>query len=127
MHCQSCHQKFNIDAYGTPPGAADDVAMPGFLWHMPPKPMMLPANLTARDLCEQWLDPARNSSPLVPDRGSRSDLAKLRAEFLDHHAAIDPLIKWAWNPGKGRSPAPGSHADFLRAMDVWITAGAPCP
>ena len=110
---------------GMPPGAAND-QMPGFVWHMPPPTMAIPLGLGAAELCERWLTPSLNSSHLA-QRGGRDDLDTFRAEFLDHHAQIDPLVKWAWDPGPGRTAAPGSHADFIRAMKVWILAGAPCP
>lgn len=79
--------------------------------------------LSAAELCEQWLDPARNSFLAV--RGSREDLKTFEKEFV-HHLRDDPLIRWSWEPRAGRSPAPGSHADFVRAMQVWIDADVPC-
>ena len=125
MNCRSCHRNTNGREDGMPPGAAND-EMPGFVWHMPPPSMAIPLDLSAAELCRRWLDPQRNSSRLA-QRGGRHDLETFRAEFLDHHAKIDPLVQWAWEPGPGRTPAPGSHADFIEAMGVWISAGAPCP
>lgn len=43
------------------------------------------------------------------------------------HAQVDPLVKWAWTPGPGRTPVPASHEEFIEAMDVWISGGASCP
>lgn len=54
-------------------------------------------------------------------------LKTFRAEFLDHHTKVAPLILWAWEPGLGREPAPGTNKDFLKALDIWITAKVPCP
>jgi hypothetical protein len=124
--CLTCHQKFNVLTAGGPPGAANDL-LPNFLWHMPPAHMELPPGLTPRQLCEQWLDPEKNSSELVPNRGGRDDLVTFKKEFLEGHVKIDPLVMWAWQPGPGRTPAPGSHALFIEAMEQWINAGAPCP
>lgn len=124
MTCRSCHQDDNHTEPGMPPGAAND-KMPGFIWHMPPATMAIPQDMTAQQLCEQWLDPARNSHLVF--RGSRDDLKTFRAEFLDHHAKVDPLILWSWQPGPAREAAPGTNAEFIRALDIWITAKAPCP
>lgn len=124
MSCRDCHRDSNGREGGMPPGAAND-EMPGFVWHMPPAGMVTDG-LSPAELCYLWLDPARNSSHLA-QRGGRDDLETFRAEFLDHHAKIDPLVQWAWNPGPDRTPAPGSHEDFVEAMKVWIAAGAPCP
>lgn len=124
MNCRSCHQDKNHPEPGMPPGAAND-KMPGFVWHMPPAKMAIPKDITAKQLCEQWLDPARNTNLVF--RGSKDDLKTFRAEFLDHHAKVDPLILWSWEPGAGREPAPGSNKDFIKALDIWISAGVPCP
>ena len=43
------------------------------------------------------------------------------------HVTFDPLIAWAWDPGGNRSPAPGSHQDFVALIHAWIGAGAACP
>jgi hypothetical protein len=32
-----------------------------------------------------------------------------------------------WSPGAGRTPAPGSQAEFGRIMRAWVDAGADCP
>ena len=125
MTCRNCHRDSNGRERGMPPGAANQ-EMPGFVWHMPPPTMAIPADLSAAELCQRWLNPARNSSHLA-QRGGREDLKTFRAEFLDHHANVDPLVHWAWQPGLGRTPAPGSHTEFVRAMDLWISADAPCP
>ena len=124
MNCRSCHQDENQSEPGMPPGAAND-KMPGFVWHMPPARMAIPKDMTPNQLCEQWLDPARNSN--LEYRGGKDDLKTFRKAFVDHHAKVDPLILWSWEPGPGRAPAPGSNQDFIKALDIWITAGVPCP
>jgi len=123
VNCRSCHQTENGEEAGMPPGAANDL-MPGFIWHMPPVTMAIEKDLTPNALCENWLDPAKNS--FLAYRGGRSDLKTFKKEF-EHHVKDDPLVRWAWKPGMNRTPAPGSHAEFVQAMKTWIAAGAPCP
>ncbi|MCY1370166.1 hypothetical protein D9M69_572490 [compost metagenome] len=123
VNCRSCHQDVNGDALGMPPGAANDL-MPGFVWHMPPPTMILMRTMTAQQLCEQFLDPRRNS--FLAARGGRDDLETFKREF-NHHVNDDPLVRWAWEPGPGRVPAPGTHAELVKAMKLWTSAGAPCP
>ncbi len=123
VNCRSCHQDVNGDAPGMPPGAANDL-MPGFVWHMPPPTMILSKTMGVQELCEQLLDPSRNS--FLAFRGGRNDLKTFKKEF-DHHVNDDPLVRWAWEPGPGRTPAPGTHADLVKAMQLWTSAGAPCP
>jgi hypothetical protein len=86
--------------------------------------MIVPADISPQQLCENWLDPGKNSC--LAFRGSRDDMKTFEKEFV-HHVSDDPLIRWAWNPGPGRSPAPGTHQEFVTAMQLWIDQGAPCP
>jgi len=123
VNCSSCHQSKNGEKFGMPPGAANDL-MPGFVWHMPPPTMVIDKGITPRDLCHNWLDPKKNS--FLAYRGGREDMKTFKKEF-EHHVNDDPLVRWAWAPGIGRTPAPGTHQDFARAMSVWIDGGAPCP
>jgi hypothetical protein len=39
----------------------------------------------------------------------------------------DELIHWAFNPGKGRVPAPGGYARFLGKGEEWAKGGSFCP
>ena len=39
----------------------------------------------------------------------------------------DELIHWSFNPGKGRVPAPGGYARFLRKSEEWAKGGGVCP
>ncbi len=64
-------------------------------------------------ICKQLKDPARN--------GSRDIAAILK------HATTDSLVKWGWNPGPGRTPAPGTNAEFGALLQAWADAGAYCP
>ena len=88
--------------------------------------MIIPEGITVEQLCNKWLDPEHNSSHLA-QRGGKDDLVTFKKEFHEHHAKLDPLVAWSWSPGPGREKAPGQHQDFVRAVGVWIDAGAPCP
>jgi hypothetical protein len=64
-------------------------------------------------ICRQIQDPGRN--------GNRS-LAQIR-----QHLAEDHLVAWAWHPGEGRRPAPGTQAELGALIAAWIETGAECP
>lgn len=103
LRCPACHGDANYDAVG----------MPGLAgWHLAPASMGL-RGLALSDICAQLKEPDTN--------GSRSldDIAK--------HVAADPLVIWAWAPGPGRRPAPGTHADFVALIRAWADTGAECP
>ena len=125
LNCSSCHQHQNGDKKGMPPGNIT-AEMPGFVWHMPQKNMVISNGITAQQLCNKWLDPTHNSSHLA-QRGGKDDLVTFKKEFHQHHVTLDPLVAWSWSPGPGREKAPGQHQDFIRAVGLWIDAGAPCP
>jgi hypothetical protein len=102
LRCAACHGEANYDAAGMP-GVAN--------WHLAPVSMSLRAPLAA--ICAQLKDQDKN--------GSRSldDIAK--------HVADDRLVIWAWAPGPGRRPAPGTHATFVALIRAWVDTGAECP
>lgn len=68
--------------------------------------------LTTAEICEQIKDPKRN--------GNRT-LAQ-----IEKHLAEDHLVGWAWHPGEGRVPAPGTQAVFGELIAAWIKTGAHC-
>ena len=37
------------------------------------------------------------------------------------------MVGWAWRPGEGRIPAPGTQAEFGDLIQAWIESGAQCP
>ena len=41
--------------------------------------------------------------------------------------AKDELVGWAWKPGVGREPAPGTQAAFGALVKAWAESGAACP
>ena len=106
LQCSGCHQDKNLAEEHTPPGAPD--------WHLPTGRMpMVFQNRTPRQLCEQLKDPAQT--------GRRN------LDQILEHVREAPLVKWGWNPGRGRTPAPGTHDQFVRVMTEWVRRGAACP
>ena len=103
MRCASCHQKANFD-----PGH-----MPGHEhWHLAPLSMAWQGK-TASQICAQVKDPARN--------GNRN-----LAQIVEHMSK-DTLVGWAWKPGFGRAPAPGTQKEAGALVDAWVKTGAVCP
>lgn len=103
MYCSTCHQLENID----------HARLPGNpVWHLAPVEMgWIGKSLSS--ICGQIKDKERN--------GGRN----LKA--LHDHMAHDSLAGWAWMPGPGREPAPGTQASFGRLFSAWIESGAHCP
>jgi hypothetical protein len=54
-------------------------------------------------------DPARN--------GNRS-----LAELVEHMDK-DPLVRWGWSPGRGRSPIPIAHSEFITLLKAGAATG----
>ena len=103
LRCGACHHGANFDP-GRVPGAPH--------WHLAPRSMAWEGFSTA-EICAQLKDPARN--------GGR-DL-----EAIVKHMRDDPLVGWAWQPGTGREPAPGTQEQFGALMRAWVDVGAACP
>jgi hypothetical protein len=103
MPCTACHHAGNFDA-GHIPGHRD--------WHLAPATMAWQDRSLAQ-VCSQIKDRARN--------GGRDLVA------LIHHVSEDSLVGWAWAPGAGRTPAPGTQAQFGELMKAWAATGAFCP
>jgi hypothetical protein len=108
LACTACHRSENTTLVGSRiqsvPGAEP--------WLLAPASMAW-QGLSLGDICRQIKDPARN--------GNRS-MAQIR-----QHLAEDHLVGWAWHPGEGRRPAPGSQAEFGALITAWIDTGADCP
>jgi len=66
-----------------------------------------------REICLQLKDGRRN--------GGRT------FSTIHEHMATDPLVGWAWHPGEGRRPAPGTQGQLGELIEAWIAAGAHCP
>jgi hypothetical protein len=103
MQCATCHQDKNL-AQARVPGAPD--------WHLAPKEMAWMGR-SAAAICAQLKDPKRN--------GGRT------LEAIHTHTAEDHLVAWGWDPGSGRSTAPGTQAEFAALVRAWIDTGAVCP
>src|SRR4051794_37027568 len=103
MRCSICHQQANFDP-GRVPG---DPA-----WHLAPREFAWEGK-TLREICTQIKDPMRN--------GGRSP------EDIVHHIGSDTLVGWAWAPGFGRKPAPGTQQQAVALVDAWAKTGAACP
>lgn len=107
MECATCHGPTNVafaDGKGSIPGHP--------LWHLAPKSMAWEGK-SLREICEQLKDRTRNGG-------------KTLAQIHEHNAS-DTLVGWGWNPGPGRTPAPGTQAEFGALTKAWIDSGAQCP
>jgi hypothetical protein len=102
MRCIACHAGTNFDA-GEIPGRHG--------WHMPPREVGW-GDLTLAEICAQITDTERHG--MLP-------------AGLKIHLSKDPLVAWAWSPGRGREPAPGTHETFVALVKAWVETGAGCP
>lgn len=108
MRCTTCHGPENVAYYTGEPGS-----IPGHEpWHLAPIEMAWQDRSLA-EICQQIKDPERN--------GGKS------LEELHEHNAHDGLVGWGWEPGEGRTPAPGSQELFGQLTRAWIDNGAACP
>jgi hypothetical protein len=103
MRCPICHQQANFDP-GRVPGDP--------IWHLAPRAMAWEGKTLAQ-ICAQIKDPERN--------GGRS------LEEIVHHVGTDHLVGWAWSPGFGRQPAPGTQQEAGELLAAWVKTGAACP
>jgi hypothetical protein len=108
LPCKSCHGGTNVATL-----SSSMPAMPGNpRWGLAPASMAWQGK-SLGEICLQMKDTARN--------GGRTLAA------IHEHVAADPLVGWAWHPGAGRVPAPGTQAAFGRLIEAWIASGAQCP
>jgi hypothetical protein len=103
MRCSMCHQQANFDPARVP-GHAE--------WHLAPREMAWERR-TLGEICAQLKDPARNGGRSLAD--------------LVHHIGEDTLVGWAWMPGYGRQPAPGTQKEAGALVEAWVKTGAVCP
>ncbi len=101
LRCPICHQAAN---FGAVPG--------NLIWHLAPREMGWEGK-TLSQICAQIKDPAQN--------GGRS------LETLVEHIGEDHLVGWAWAPGPGRQPAPGTQKEAGALVEAWVQTGAACP
>jgi hypothetical protein len=103
MACVTCHGGANFDPSRVPGDPH---------WHLAPASMTWEGKSLGQ-ICTQLKDPQRN--------GGRDIAAILK------HVVTDSLVKWAWAPGPGRTPAPGTNAEFGALLEAWAAGGAHCP
>ncbi len=107
MNCTTCHSASNVELtsdYGSIPGHENWVLAPVSMgWQ----------GLALSDICTQIKDPERNGGKTL--------------EQLFEHNATDGLVGRGWEPGSGRTPAPGSQELFGQLTRAWIDTGAACP
>ena len=113
LNCAGCHQGTNADSTGVPGGHN---------WHLAPLEMrwqdINDRPLSSAAVCRQLTDRSRNHNLDGPG-------------LLKHHEE-EPLVKWAWNPGRrpdgsARTLPPLTHEQFIAATRSWVEAGTPCP
>ena len=113
LNCRSCHQEQNADSTGVPGGHN---------WHLAPLTMrwqdMNDRPLSSAEVCRALIDRTKNNG------------LDVRA-ILKHHQE-EPLVLWAWNPGRStdgsaRTLPPLTHEQFVAATRTWVEAGTPCP
>ncbi|MDG5489033.1 cytochrome c family protein [Sphingomonas sp. BGYR3] len=107
MECSTCHGPENVtyaNGTGSIPGHPE--------WHLAPASMAWEGK-SLRQICEQLKDRKRNGGKTL--------------DQIVAHNAEDGLVGWGWNPGKGRTPAPGTQAQFGELTRAWVESGAKCP
>lgn len=107
LECATCHGPRNValtNGKGSMPGHP--------AWHLAPASMAWEGK-TLAEVCAQLKDRRRNGG-------------KTLAQLVEHNAH-DGLVGWGWNPGEGRTPAPGTQAEFGALTRAWVDSGAKCP
>lgn len=106
MKCTTCHGATNFNA-------SANVTVPGHpKWAVAPIAMAWEGR-SLRQICQQIKDPKRNGGKTM----------KQIVEHMGH----DSLVGWGWNPGAGRTPAPGTQEQLGALIEAWADAGANCP
>jgi hypothetical protein len=103
MECSTCHHDANFDPAHVPGHPK---------WHLAPLSMAWEGK-TLGQICEQIKDPVRNGN--------------MDLKAIAHHMSEDTLVGTAWHPGGGRTPVPGTQAEFGALIQEWIDLGAFCP
>lgn len=113
FRCVTCHQKENADSTGVPGGKN---------WHLAPLSMkwqdLNDQPLSSVEVCRAVTDRARNGG--------------LNGAALLKHHTEEPLVLWAWSPGRRvdgsmRTLPPLTHDEFVTATKQWVDAAMPCP
>lgn len=107
LECATCHSNANVtfaNRTGSVPGAPK--------WALAPISMAWEGKSLGA-ICVQIKDRARNGG-------------KSLADLIEHNGK-DELVGWGWHPGLGRTPAPGTQAQFGALTKAWVDSGAKCP
>ena len=104
MRCSICHQRANFE-----PGP-----------HAGPS-----RNGTSHRA--RWRGKARRSARSARRSRIPNAMAAGACEDLVHHIGDDTLVGWAWAPGFGRQPAPGTQKMAGALVEAWVKTGAACP
>jgi hypothetical protein len=108
INCTSCHRLSNTPVPGSRVGSVPGAEH----WLLAPASMAWQGR-TVGEICSQLKDPARNGGRSLAD--------------VHKHVSTDHLVAWAWHPGDGRQPAPGTQELFGALLKAWIATGAACP
>lgn len=112
LNCATCHQSANADSTGVP-GA--------YNWHLAPLSMKWQDTndgiLSSTAVCQSLTDHSKSS---------------LDGPGIVRHHEQEPLVLWAFQPGRrrdgtARSLPPLTHEQFVAATRTWVDAGMPCP
>lgn len=103
MRCLTCHGTANFDPGRVPGNPRWLLAPPEMAW----------VGKSLKQICVQIKDPHLNGGKSMKD--------------LVEHMAHDQLVGWGWNPGAGRTPAPGTQEEFGKLIQAWADTGAQCP
>jgi len=113
LQCITCHQEANADSTGVP-GANDWRLAPlSMKWQDPDDKI-----LSSAEVCRAITDRSKNNNLDGPG-------------LLKHHEE-EPLVLWAFQPGRGidgrmRTLPPLTHERFVEATRKWVESGTPCP
>ncbi len=108
LPCFSCHGRSNMQTF-----SKAIPSIPGNeRWQLAPASMAWQGK-SLPQICDQLKDRARNGDHSLAE--------------IHEHAAKDALVGWAWHPGDGRVPAPGTQKQFGELIGAWISTGAHCP
>lgn len=113
LQCVTCHQESNADSTGVPGGRG---------WHLAPLSM-------------RWQDPSEkvmSSAEVCRAITDRSKNHGLDGPGLVKHHEEEPLVRWAFQPGRRidgtpRTLPPLTHDELVAATRTWVEAGLPCP
>src|SRR5258708_7719098 len=113
LQCVTCHQESNADSTGVPGGHGWQLA---------------PLSMRWQDTSGKILSSTQVCRPIT-DRSKNHDLD---GPGLVKHHEEEPLVGWAFQPGRGidgtaRTLPPLTHEQFVAATRIWVDAGAPCP